>query len=322
MKKLKEILFLKNIKGVGKAAIYAKFWNALQVSTNIDGLMKMVAKESSFSDDLIQEARSKAEKIYAEISDDLDIHIVTIFDEEYPDKLHIMGNKKPLILYIKGNMDVLKMENISVIGTRKPSEWSVVVEKRLVKKILALSNRVIVSGLALGCDKIAHETTVNEKRITAAIMPCGVNVIAPVKHKKLAEDILVTGGCLISEYEPNVKAFKQNFIERDAIVAAFSDITLVVECNEKSGAMHTVKYAYEYKRPIGCYYPDDIGKGSYGGNEYMVNNLNAFRILGTEELKKLLSIRADFSAYSSERKEPVQLLLSDFISEVDEDYGV
>ena len=73
-----------------------------------------------------------------------------------------MGNKKPIFLYVKGNVEALSKPNMAVIGTRKPSENSQIFEKELVKAVLDQSDRAIISGLALGCDKIAHETTVME----------------------------------------------------------------------------------------------------------------------------------------------------------------
>ena len=100
---------------------------------------------------------------------------------------YVMGDKRPLILYVKGDAKALSAPNIAVVGTRHPSEWSQKVEMRLVKKILELSDRVVVSGLALGCDKIAHETTVLEEKATIAVLPSGVNIITPASHKNLAK---------------------------------------------------------------------------------------------------------------------------------------
>ena len=82
-----------------------------------------------------------------------------------------------------------------------------------MKSILNTSDRAIISGLALGCDKIAHETTIEENKITIAVLPSGLNNITPPSHIKLAEKIIETDGCLLTEYEPNKKAFKGTFIK-------------------------------------------------------------------------------------------------------------
>ena len=145
-----------------------------------------------------------------------------------------MAEKSRIVLYIKGNAKALTNPNIAVV----------------------------VSGLALGCDKIAHEATVDEGKATIAVLSSGVNIVTPASHKNLAKSILATGGCLISEYETNVKANRSYFVERDAIVAALSDVTFVVECDVKSGTMHTVDAASEYKRRLSCYYPPSMEMAS------------------------------------------------------------
>ncbi len=313
MNKFREILFLKSIKGIGKNAIYTKYWNDLKTSDGIGDLIKKIEeKETKLSESDIREAAWKAEKLSSEIENDSNITVITVMDDEYPTKLNVMGNKRPLVLYIKGNAEALNMDNIAVVGTREPSEWSMKVEANLVRKILDLSDRAIVSGLALGCDRIAHETAVNEKKVTIAVMPCGVNIITPASHKQLALDIISTGGCLVSEYEPNVKAFKTYFVERDAIVAALTDVTLVVECGIKSGTMHTVEAAHEYGRPIACYFPKDMSKGAYAGNEYMVKEKRAVKVSNTEDLIRLLATKEIIVAEKNEEGETKQYTIEDY----------
>lgn len=284
MKKFKEILFLKNLKRVGKATIYKKYWDILNNCDNFEDLLSEIRKDSKFSNDDIDKAIQNAQYLYDYVNNDKEIHVITVFDENYPEKLMVMENKRPLILYVKGNVDALTKPNISVIGTRKPSDKSQSFEKELVKSIVNDSHKVVVSGLALGCDKIAHQTTVDENKITIAILPSGVNVIKPASNKKLAQNILETGGCLVSEYEPDTKVFRGNYVERDAIVAAFCDATFVVECGVKSGTMHTVNAAIDYNRQIYCYSPDD---GLFEGNEYILeNNSNA---VGVNDIREFCS---------------------------------
>lgn len=276
MKKFKEILFLKNLKRVGKATIYKKYWDILNNCDSFEDLVSEIMKNSKFSDDDIDRAIQNAINLYDDVNNDSEIHVITVFDENYPKKLMVMENKRPLILYVKGNVDALTKPNISVIGTRKPSVESQSFEQELVKSIVNDSNRVVVSGLALGCDKIAHQTTVDENKITIAILPSGINVIKPATNKKLAQNILETGGCLVSEYEPDTKVFRGNYVERDAIVAAFCDATFVVECGVKSGTMHTVNAAIDYNRQIYCYSPEEK---SFDGNEFILkNNKDAIKV--------------------------------------------
>ena len=283
MIKLKEILFLKNLKKVGKATIYNKYWEKLEDCDALFDLADEVEKSGKFPKDEIIKSMDHAERLYGEIADS-QIDVITVFDEKYPKKLDVMGNKKPLVLYLRGNIDALEKPNIAIIGTRKPSKSSQVFEKDLVKNIVNSTDRVVVSGLALGCDKIAHQATVDENKITVAVLPGDVFKIKPASHKKLAEDIINAGGCLISEYEPVVKVQKGNYIDRDMIVAALSDAIFIVECGVESGTMHTVKNAEKYKRQIYSYLPDERPEGSYDGNEFILkNNEDALKVEDIEE---------------------------------------
>lgn len=275
MNKFKELLFLKNIKGLGKVNINNKYLDLLDEFSDLDDLISEMEYKFNFSYDKLEAAKIKAEEIYDYVVNNPEIDVITLFDENYPKKLMDMDSKKPLILYVKGNIDALTKPNLAVIGTRNPSDLSQYFEENLVKHIVNATERVIVSGLALGCDKIAHQATVDENKITIAVLPSGVDVIKPAKHKKLAQDIIDAGGCLISEYEPDKSVFKSTYVERDQIVAAFSDATFVVECGVKSGTMHTVNAAKGFNRQIYAYLPDERPEDSYDGNEFILDTIDS-----------------------------------------------
>lgn len=313
MLKLKEILFLKNIKGFGKKTIYMRYFDDLMRADSIESLKDIVrSKDKHITDEELLRAEQKAEELVEQINENKELEAITVYDELYPKQLEAMKMDRPLVLYVRGNVDALKGNNIAIVGTRKPSEWSIKVEDRLVKKIMELSDRVIISGLALGCDKIAHETTVKEKRKTVAVLPSGVNVITPASHKKLAMDILETGGCLVSEYAPNDKAYKTTYVERDALVAALSDIVLAIECEESSGTMHTVRAADKYGTPVACYYKEGTDRPEYSGNKLMVQSYNAIKIMDTEDLEKLFQQSRKKMVIEEEGK---QLTIEDFLNE-------
>ena len=278
MKKLKQLLFLKNIKGLGNVKINKTYLRLLDEFDDLDDLITEIEYNFNIALDNLENAKIKAEDLYEKIANDSEMTAITLFDDEYPDKLLDLGDKKPLILYVRGNVDALKMANIAIIGTRKPSKPSQVFEENLTKSIVNSTDRVIVSGLALGCDKIAHKATVEEGKTTVAILPGDVYKIKPASHKRLAEEIIETGGCLVSEYEPGVNVRKGNYVERDRIVAAFCDATFVVECGVKSGTMHTVNFASEYGRPIYAYLPEERSEGSYDGNEFILENKNGILV--------------------------------------------
>lgn len=287
MIKYKELLFLNKINRVGKVTIYTKYWDMLINSKDMDDLFNKLHKSNKISEDKLIKAKNEAEKIYDSVVNDSEINVITVFVKEYPKKLFDMENQKPLYLYVKGNIEALSKSNIAIIGTRKPSNNTEIFEKKIVKRILDVSKRVVVSGLALGCDKIAHETTVNENKITIAFLPCGLNVISPSSNKKLAKSIIEQDGCLVSEYEPDKKVFKRSYVERDKIVAAFSDIVFVLQCGEKSGTMHTVNATIDFKkvnhRDLYVYLPEDMSDGDYSGNISILKSNNGTKVSDIDE---------------------------------------
>lgn len=334
MIKFKELLFLTNIKRVGKTTIYKKYWDLLNESEDIGDLYSKMLNQSNLDKDKLDDALKKASKVY-DLVNDSEIEVITVFDENYPKKLMDMGNKRPLILYVKGNVDALNKPSIAVIGTRKPSNQSKSFEQSLVKAVLDNTDKSVVSGLALGCDKIAHKTTVDENKTTIAFLPSGVNVITPPSNKNLAEKIIENGGCLVSEYEPNKGANKGSYVDRDKIVAAFSDITFVVECSAKSGTMHTVnavldykKDNSQYKRELYAYLPDEEFDGDFGGNKIIINNEFGTRVDDIGAFCEELAILGDFNKEIDEKlelkdsndevKEKPKVKLDDFNNEVKE----
>lgn len=295
MNKFKEILLLSNLKRVGKATIYGKYWDVLCRNTNVYDLISDMEVQFSIPYSDLETALKKAEATYDIVENDPDISVITVFDDNYPKQLEIMEKKRPLILYIKGNEEALFKPNISVIGTRKPSEQSKEFEEALVKNIVNETDRVVVSGLALGCDRIAHKATVDENKITVAVLPSGVNIIKPKTNQALAMDIIDKGGCLVSEYEPNKDAYKSSYVQRDQIVAALSDAVFVVECGVKSGTMHTVDFAGEYNKPIFTFLPQNKLNSPYDGNEYIFAKKNGIKVSDNEDFSMLLneSIKED-----------------------------
>lgn len=282
----KELLFLKNLPGIGKATILGRYYEMLKDMPGINSLKDAVAeREKSLSKEKIDKALYDAEKTFDLMTGDKSVSVITIYDENYPARLSVMGNKRPVLFYAKGNTASLKKSGIAVIGTRSPSEWSIKVERNLVKRLLSFSeSATIISGLALGCDKIAHEITLDEGRETIAVLPSGVDIITPQSHTSLAERILDNNGCLISEYPNGFSATQYTFVERDAIVAGLSDAIYVIECGTKSGTIKTAECALAYKRPVGCYVVDIPGKGDYSGNRYLIEK-GAHGISDSSELE-------------------------------------
>lgn len=133
---------------------------------------------------------------------------------------------------------------VAVVGTRRVSPYGETVTQRLVTE-LAAQGIVIVSGLAIGIDAIAHQATLDAGGLTMAVLPGPVEDIFPKSNKKLAQAIVDSGGLLASEYPEGSAPHKQNFVARNRIVTALSDALLIIEATEQSGTLHTARFALE-----------------------------------------------------------------------------
>lgn len=174
----------------------------------------------------------------------------------------------PDVLYTFGeNLKViLKYPLLTVVGTRKVSAYGRQVTSQLVSEV-AQSGVGIISGLAIGVDAIAHQCALDNGVPTIAVLPCGIDTVYPRSHYNLAQNILKQGGVLVSEYPEGSKiAFKSNFIERNRIVAGLGDALLVTEATEKSGTMHTARFALEQGRTVLAVPGNITSPGSRGTN--------------------------------------------------------
>lgn len=138
---------------------------------------------------------------------------------------------------------------VAVVGTRKPTPYGKRTTETLVKELVR-AGVVIVSGLAIGIDGIAHKVAVEEQGITIAVLPSGLKSIYPASHQPLANDILRTYGTLVSEYNENHKPRKREFLERNRIIAALADAVIIPEAAANSGSLNTANHAHRIDIPL------------------------------------------------------------------------
>jgi len=178
------------------------------------------------------------------------IKIILIEDKEYP-KLLKEIDSPPIILYIKGRMEVLKRASLTVVGTRKMTEYGRRATERLVGGLVK-KGLVIVSGLARGVDGWAHRVCLGNKGETIAVLGNGLDRVYPREHKGLADQIIVSGGAVMTEYPLDYPIERFNFPQRDRILAGLSLGTLVIEGGVKSGTKITANMAADYGREVFC----------------------------------------------------------------------
>ncbi|MEM1007776.1 MAG: DNA-processing protein DprA [Myxococcota bacterium] len=179
----------------------------------------------------------------------------------YPDALYGLSSP-PLLLYGKGNRQILKQKMLSIVGTRSPDAYG----KRLTNDLVASlyrSGMVICSGGAEGIDARAHYAALQHSMPTCAVLGCGVNVVYPSSHHQLYREICEQGGALISEFPPDQKPERGYFPRRNRLLAALARAVVVVQCKRFSGAMNTAAHAQRLNKPLFTFpgRPSDILAG-------------------------------------------------------------
>jgi DNA processing protein len=206
--------------------------------------------------ELAQEEITKARTAAAEV--------VTIDDGSYPRRLREIYDP-PLLLYVRGALDVLTQPGIAVIGTRHPTPYGVGMAERLACD-LARQGLVIFSGMARGVDTAGHRGALAGKGRTVAVFGTGVDVIYPKENGRLADQILACGGAIISEFPMSTFAAPQNFPIRNRIISGLSMGVLVVEAAEYSGTRITARCALEQGRDVYAVPGNVTTKNSWGPN--------------------------------------------------------
>ena len=176
---------------------------------------------------------------------------ITPADAAYPDLLYEIPDPPP-ILYYQGDLELLAAcqtrPAVGIVGTRSPSEYGKRWTRRLTKT-LCRAGFLIISGLADGIDRIAHDGCLEAQGQTIAVLGTGVDVVYPYRNRDLYRAI-GQSGLLLSEYPPGTQPEKVHFPQRNRIIAGLSRATLVTEAPRKSGALITAKLANDYGRDV------------------------------------------------------------------------
>ena len=208
-------------------------------------------------------------------------NFITILDEEYPPHLKNVC-KPPFVLFYYGDISLLKYEDkcISVVGSRQCTEYGTMMTEKIVRDLC--DTHIIVSGLALGIDRIASETAINNGGKTIVVLPCGIDVCYPLRHKDLYEKIK-KNHLVISEYPLDTNPEENNFRFRNRIVAALGKGLLVTEAYHSSGTLISVGFALMMSKDVMCvpYHADENSECNRLINEgaFLVQNADDVRFV-------------------------------------------
>ena len=201
-------------------------------------------------DALIRRDYGDLVKYYKRV-DQLKCKYVTILSDQYPARLRQYGHRPPFVLFYYGDLSLISDidKNISVVGSREFSEYGEMMTRKIVKDLC--DEYVVVSGLAMGIDAIAHETALDFGGKTIAVLGNGIDYCYPSVNKALYERIK-NEGLVVSEYPNSVFPNRETFPLRNRIIAMLSKGLLVTEAHARSGTLISVNFALQMNKDVLC----------------------------------------------------------------------
>lgn len=302
------ILTAKSFKGIGRAWIVKNLKGNESVNEIISLLNNNSKQESLISFDDFEYSKNKIVNKLDLLEDCCD-GLTAIGDNNFPKyRGNVKESEQPIYLFYKGNLELLNLDNpnISVIGLLNPDEAIEKRERKIVSEIVK-KGVTIVSGLALGCDSIAHIEALNGGK-TVAILPSALNNIMPAKNRGLAFEIVEEGGLLITEYFEEHKSsmeLSSRYKERDRLQALFCDVIILAASYAQdtanrwnlhgqkldSGARLAMEFAKEYEIPRAVMYDEntDLNNPMFDLNRQLINEKKNITILTQKNLDILIS---------------------------------
>lgn len=301
------ILATKTFKGIGRAWIVKN----LKGNESIEEIVQLLnSKSKQVNKVTFDDFEEQKEKIIEQLSDFKEScdGLVAIGDKDFPIyRGNVKQSEQPIYLFYKGNIDLLGFDNnnITVIGLLNPDENIEKREQKIVEELVK-QDITIVSGLALGCDSIAHKQALIGGK-TIAILPSPLNNILPASNKKLAYDIVEEGGLLISEYYDNFKSkmeLSSRYKERDRLQALFCDTIILAASYSQnsatkwkifdkkldSGARLAMEYAKNYNISRAVMYNEntDTNNPMFDLNRQLINEDNSVVVLTKKNLENII----------------------------------
>jgi len=299
------ILTIKTYKDIGRAWIVKN----LRDNEKVDAIVSLLNKDAKEDYQITVE---KFERNKARIIDNIEKlegfvdGVVAIGDTDFPPyRGKVKNSEQPIFLFYRGDLSLLKTtsKNIAVIGLLNPDKDIEIMEQEVVAELVK-NGATIISGLALGCDTIAHRQALNSNGKTVAILPSPLNNILPVTNKELANEIVNKGGLLITEYYEDTKSKMElggRYQERDRLQALFSDNIVLTASYAKndqgndSGSRLAMGYALNYSIPRAVIYDPELNANNpkYDLSRQLIREQRDITIINqknlSETVKKIIS---------------------------------
>jgi DNA processing protein len=217
------------------------------------------------------------------------IEVIFYTDPRYPKRLK-QCNDSPLLLYSKGNANLNMQRVISIVGTRNATEYGRHLCRQLVEELQPY-NILMISGLAYGIDTCAHKECIRLDVPTVGVLGHGLDKLYPAQNRPTAEKMIANGG-LLTEYPSGTMPDRENFPQRNRIVAGMADATIVVEAGIKGGALITAEIANSYNRDVFAF-PGRIGDDYSEGCNFLIRNNKAALLTSAADLAYILGWEKD-----------------------------
>ena len=202
----------------------------------------------------------------------MEIFQINLSDYDYlRDLPHIPDPPKKL--FIRGKLPAKRVKTVAIVGTRKPSAYGREIATKIASEC-AKNGIVVVSGLALGIDSIAHRAAIDSGGKTIAVLANGVDKIYPRSHEDLGQKILQTNGAILSEYPNNTPARPWQFLARNRIVSGLTDAVVIIEAASRSGTLSTANHALDQGKEIFAVPGNITSPLSAGCNQLIKNGAN------------------------------------------------
>ena len=257
-------------------AIFQEKKKNLKKIPTIGNILAETISSSTFKMEVDEEVRSLS---------DQKVNVYCFLDDLYPRRLKHFADS-PITLFQKGNASLNPEKTIGIVGTRKPSEIGKINCQKLVASLNNLEVTT-VSGLAYGVDIFAHKKSLEYNIPTIGVLGSGINKIYPSSHRSLAQKLL-NKGSLISEYRMDAKADRENFPMRNRIIAALSDVVVVIESGIKGGSRITAQLANGYNKEVATF-PGRVQDEKSAGCNALIKSNQAVLIENAADLISLMN---------------------------------
>ncbi len=243
----------------------------------------------------------------------MNVNRLTLTHPCYPAPLRHIATA-PAQLFVMGDSleELMARPRVTVVGSRKLTAYGKAVTAQLAGE-LARAGVVVISGLAIGVDAVAHRAALEAGGLTLAVLPSSVEEIYPRSHHTLAQQIIAQGGILLSEYPKGSPTYPGNFVARNRIASGLADAVLITEAAEKSGTLHTARFALEQGKEV-LAVPGNITSPTAAGTNNLIKS-GATPVTCAEDIFHVLGI-APTSAHRTKRPQgstPEEQVLLDLL---------